>query len=372
MEPSDLDARLIKQIYADLSEGTKKTFGNKWEKFDVKEPGSLIQKFKTNLWQFSSAKTLAELEKMNSLLLDKGKIRTFEEFRNLVQKENVKFNNNYLRAEFETAKRGAEMAWKWKDFVKNADLFPNLEYRTVGDERVRPEHSILSGTVKPISDGFWRTYYPPNGWRCRCYVVQTAATITPGKVEDPTVLPEFKGNTALDEEIFTSKGSFFKLLNKDFKAKTNAELIKLNAPYDEAYKAKNGKKVMANIFADEQDKLKNIETAMVVVDNLKTDVFIRPHINVQNYKNPEYLIDGKLADRKEQIGKNIASNLKSAKLQGCKIVVFDVSKDYPFTIEKFKNNLRGFIKQYYQKDFEKFIIVNGNNAEELAVADLIK
>ena len=258
LEPSDLNADLIKQIYTDLSEGTKKTFGNKWEKLDVKEPNSLIQKFKKNLWQFSSAKTLAELEKMNSLLLDKGKIRTFDEFKKLVQKENVNFNSNYLRAEFETAKRGSEMAWKWKDYVKNADLFPNLEYRTVGDERVRPEHATLSGVVKPITDGFWRTFYPPNGWRCRCYVVQTAANITPGTKDDPTVLPEFRGNVALDEEIFTQKGSFFKLLNKDYKAKFNAELIKLNAPYDEAYKNKKGKKVMVNIYADENDKLKNI------------------------------------------------------------------------------------------------------------------
>ena len=89
-----MHADLIKQIYTDLSEGTKKTFGNKWEKLDVKEPNSLIQKFKKNLWQFSSAKTLAELEKMNSLLLDKGKIRTFDEFKKLVQKENVNFNSN--------------------------------------------------------------------------------------------------------------------------------------------------------------------------------------------------------------------------------------------------------------------------------------
>lgn len=362
-----MNSDLIKQIYVDLSEGTKKTFGNKWEKLDIKEPNSLIQKFKKNLWQFSSAKTLAELEKMNSLLLDKGRIRTFDEFKKLVQKENVNFNANYLRAEFETAKRGSEMAWKWKDYVKNADLFPNLEYRTVGDDRVRPEHSVLSGVVKPINDSFWRTYYPPNGWRCRCYVVQTADNVTPGTQNDPTVLPEFRGNVALDEEIFTQKGSFFKLLNKDFKAKTNAELMKLNAPYDEAYKTKKGKKVMVNIFADENDKLKNIESAMVIVDKLDVPVvYIRPHINVQKHKNPEYFINGVVSDLKNLDKINgITNAFDTAKEQfkdfNSHSIVFDISK---ITISKNEiiKQLNNKVTKIRGKKIKELYFINGNKA----------
>ena len=362
-----MNADLIKQIYADLSEGTKKTFGNKWEKLDVKEPNSLIQKYKKNLWQFSSAKTLAELEKMNSLLLDKGKIRTFDEFKKLVQKENVNFNSNYLRAEFETAKRGSEMAWKWKDYVKNADLFPNLEYRTVGDERVRPEHAVLSGVVKPITDGFWRTFYPPNGWRCRCYVVQTAANITPGTKDDPTVLPEFRGNVALDEEIFTQKGSFFKLLNKDYKAKTNAELMKLNAPYDEAYKTKKGKKVLVNIFADENDKLKNIESAIVIVDQLDVPVvYIRPHVNVQKHKNPEYFINGVVSDLKNlETTKGITHAFDTAKEQfkefNSHSLVFDFS-NISISKKEIIDQLNNKVTKTRGKKIKELYFIKGNKA----------
>ena len=370
LEPSDLNADLIKQIYTDLSEGTKKTFGNKWEKLDVKEPNSLIQKFKKNLWQFSSAKTLAELEKMNSLLLDKGKIRTFDEFKKLVQKENVNFNSNYLRAEFETAKRGSEMAWKWKDYVKNADLFPNLEYRTVGDERVRPEHATLSGVVKPITDGFWRTFYPPNGWRCRCYVVQTAANITPGTKDDPTVLPEFRGNVALDEEIFTQKGSFFKLLNKDYKAKFNAELIKLNAPYDEAYKNKKGKKVMVNIFADEVDKIKNIESAMVIVDKLDVPVvYVRPHLDsniVEGRTNPEYFINGAVSDLKVLKEVNgITNAFKTAKNQfkdfNSHSLVFDFS-NVSISKKQIIDQLNNKVTKTRGKKIKELYFIKGNRA----------
>lgn len=365
-----MNADLIKQIYADLSEGTKKTFGNKWEKLDVKEPNSLIQKFKKNLWQFSSAKTLAELEKMNSLLLDKGKIRTFDEFKKLVQKENVNFNSNYLRAEFETAKRGSGMAWKWKDYVKNADLFPNLEYRTVNDERVRPEHAVLSGVIKPINDSFWRTFYPPNGWRCRCYVVQTAASITPGTKDDPTVLPEFRGNVALDEEIFTQKGSFFKLLNKDYKAKFNAELIKLNAPYDEAYKNKKGKKVMVNIFADENDKLKNIESAMVIVDQLDVPViYVRPHLDsniVEGKTNPEYFINGVVSDLKVLKEVNgITNAFKTAKNQfkdfNSHSLVFDLS-NVSISKKEIIDQLNNKVTKTRGKKIKELYFIKGNKA----------
>lgn len=376
LKPSDLDSRLVEQIYNDVSEPVKEELSKDWVKYDYKEPQSLIQKFKKNLWQFSSAKTLAELEYINALILDKnGRIKPEHQFMQDVRKANILFNRNYLQAEYQTAKRGAQMAHLWGQFQKQKHLFPNLVYRTVGDGRVRPEHAVLNGVIKPIDDPFWRTYYPPNGWRCRCTVMNTAEKASEGEFEDKSVKPEFHGNTALDEEIMTSKGSFFKLLNKDHKAKINAELLKYNAPLDIAYHGKHYKKVFVSPFADDKDLIPNVETAMVIVDKLGIDVKIRAHINssiVERHKNPEYEINGKIADRKEQKGKNINSNLEAAKKQGCKIVVFDISKEYPYTIDRFKQNLRGMLKLSYHKYFEKIIIINGENAEEIIVSDFIK
>ena len=48
----------------------------------------------------------------------------------------------------------------------------NLQYRTARDSNVRPEHADMHGITLPPSDPFWRRYYPPNGWRCRCTVTQ--------------------------------------------------------------------------------------------------------------------------------------------------------------------------------------------------------
>ena len=311
IRPSDLDKDLIGQIYNDVSQPVKEEFGQRWVDYDYKEPKSLIQKFKKNLWQFSSAKTLVELEYINSLILDKnGRIKPEHQFMQDVRKANILFNRNYLQAEYQTAKRGAQMAHLWNKFLEQKEYYPNLVYRTVGDSRVRPEHAALNGVVKPIDDPFWKTYYPPNGWRCRCTVMNTAEKVSEGTFEDKTVKPEFHGNTALDEEILTSKGTFFKLLNKDHKAKINAELMKYNMPMEIAYHGKHKKKVFVSPFADENDLVSNVETAMVIVDKLGIDVKIRAHINIQNHKNPEYEIGGKIGDGTHRTGniKNFVSN----------------------------------------------------------------
>ncbi|MDD6471780.1 MAG: phage minor head protein, partial [Bacteroidales bacterium] len=55
----------------------------------------------------------------------------------------------------------------------------NLQYRTVRDSHVRPEHAALDGVTLPPSDPFWETYYPPNGWNCRCSAIQVRKTKYP-------------------------------------------------------------------------------------------------------------------------------------------------------------------------------------------------
>lgn len=377
LKPSDLDSRLVEQIYNDVSQPVKNEFGEKWVNYDYKEPGSLIQKFKKNLWQFSSAKTLAELEYINALILDKnGRIKPEHQFMQDVRKSNILFNRNYLQAEYQTAKRGAQMAHLWAKFQEQKHLFPNLVYRTVGDSRVRPEHATLNGVIKPIDDPFWRTYYPPNGWRCRCTVMNTAEKASEGEFEDKSVKPEFHGNTALDEEILTSKGSFFKLLNKDHKAKINAELLKYNAPLDIAYHGKNKKKVFVSPFADDKDLIPNVETAMVIVDKLGIDVKIRAHIDsniVKGHKNPEYEINGKIADRKEVSSyTSIRSNLDTARKQGNQSIVYDITNFKNWNAYEITKNLKGKIMNFKNKNWlHDIYLVNGNKAISFTKDELL-
>lgn len=45
-----------------------------------------------------------------------------------------------------------------------------FRYTAVLDQRTRPAHAKLHGTVLPKDDPFWDRNYPPNGWNCRCKV----------------------------------------------------------------------------------------------------------------------------------------------------------------------------------------------------------
>lgn len=133
---------------------------------------------------FSGLKTFHELnEAFPSLLDSNGNRKTFEAFLNDVRKIDNTYNSNYLRAEYNFVQSSAEMAAKWEQFSEDGDRY-NLQYRTANDGKVRPEHAALNGVTLPPSDPFWEEYYPPNGWNCRCTVVQVRKSKYPATPHD--------------------------------------------------------------------------------------------------------------------------------------------------------------------------------------------
>ena len=121
---------------------------------------------------FSGMKAFHELnEAFPSLLDEDGNRKPFERFLNDVRKIDRTYNANYLRAEYNFVARSAQMAARWESFQEDGDRY-NLQYRTQRDDRVRPEHAPLDRVTLPMSDPFWKEFFPPNGWNCRCLAVQ--------------------------------------------------------------------------------------------------------------------------------------------------------------------------------------------------------
>lgn len=356
LKPEGLDQEFITQTYNELSEGASDGYGKNWNKFTNDGKGSTPLYLKRNIYAFSGAKSYAILEQLNDLLIDQyGKIRPYKEFQQMARKVNENFNKNYLQAEYQTAKTAAQMAEKWERLQETKDLFPNLKFRTVGDERVRDDHEKLNGIIKPIDDAFWSKYYPPLDWRCRCDVVATAEPADKG---EPKELPpvKFKGNVGKDNEIFTKKGSFFQLLKTSEKAQRNAELSKLVAPTETIYRKKS-KKLDVSIYAHDIDLDDNIRVAKYLIDEYGLKITIRPHIDswiVKGHKNPEYLINNKKGERKTPISVNYKKSLKKANEQECEIVVIDLSVNgedidvaYNKIVSILSNNIHPFIKEVY-------------------------
>ena len=142
------------------------------------------QRLQQSDYIFSGIKTFHELnEAFPSLVDESGNRKPFEQFLNDVRKIDETYNKNYLRAEYNFVQSSAEMAGKWEQIEQDGDRY-NLQYRTAGDSKVRPEHAALNGVTLPPSDPFWQTYYPPNGWNCRCTVVQVRKTKYPTTPHD--------------------------------------------------------------------------------------------------------------------------------------------------------------------------------------------
>lgn len=121
---------------------------------------------------FSGLKTFHELnEAFPSLVDTSGNLKPFEQFLTDVQSIDKTYNRNYLRAEYNFAVASAQSAARWEEFEAGGDRY-DLQYRTAGDGRVRPEHAALDRITLPVSSPFWDSFMPPNGWNCRCSVVQ--------------------------------------------------------------------------------------------------------------------------------------------------------------------------------------------------------
>jgi uncharacterized protein with gpF-like domain len=103
------------------------------------------------------------------------------------------------------------MAGEWMRIEANKEILPLLQYETVGDRRVRPEHAALDNIIRPVGDKFWDTLYPPNGWNCRCMVLQLSegeVTDLRGRTNLYDNVPEnFRMNVGKDKVIFKEKGA---------------------------------------------------------------------------------------------------------------------------------------------------------------------
>ena len=121
---------------------------------------------------FSGMKVFHEMnEAFPALVGSDGNIKPFEQFYKEVSAIHDRYNRHYLRAEYNFVHASAQMAARWEEFAADGDDY-NLQYRTAGDNRVREEHRALDGVTLPFSDPFWEEFLPPNGWNCRCSVVQ--------------------------------------------------------------------------------------------------------------------------------------------------------------------------------------------------------
>ncbi len=194
-------------------------------------PDAMVRKLENSLFLFSGFKTAQELKDISLRLRnDDGTVKGFSRFLSEVRSIDRAYNVNYLRSEYNFAVSSSQMAASWAE-VKAAGNRYDLQYRTAGDDHVREEHRPLAGVTLPVSDDFWRYYYPPNGWGCRCTAVQVvkgkyptsdskAAILAGDRTTDTPKKRIFRFNPGIDGQIFPPKHPYYKL------SKAEAEQVK--------------------------------------------------------------------------------------------------------------------------------------------------
>lgn len=329
LKPEDLNKDCVLKTYDALNRVAAVAWGDEYYS------NPLARKTRDNLVRFAGAKTFNML---SSLASGKRPGMTEHEFVREATGIAEKYNTAYLDAERAHVANSANSARDWLRFVKDKDIYRNLKYRTMGDENVRDSHRALEGTVKPVDDTFWDTYTPPNGHRCRCWLEQTnePATASPGMDIDPV----FRNNPGKSGVVFNGEASYFKYPDKQTGSIVleNSEKLKFHSMYNR--REGSGKsKVLVSDFADPADVDVNVEVAKLISRSLDTNVYVRPHVNVQGYKNPEYAIGqpsvhGDLKNYKANVKgkpvhakKFVSNGLAKANKQGCQYAVLNFADE---------------------------------------------
>lgn len=210
------DPALLTATARTLLEGVYDGYGQDFMSVSWDTPDhAMLTRLSQNVFSFSAAKNYQELRTITDALRDAdGKLRTFSDFKEQVATINAKFNRVWLQTEYDTSIATATQSARWQEFKSQKEMFPFLQYQTAGDDSVRNEHRLLDGVTKHVDDPFWLTYYPPNGWHCRCEVIQLPdddAQETPeGTYERPVVPPMFRTNTGETGLIFPQGHPYYK------------------------------------------------------------------------------------------------------------------------------------------------------------------
>lgn len=168
----------------------------------------------TNTGVFAAFKAHRMGRDMASRLLDEsGNIKSFRQFKKDTEGIVSHHVNAWLRTEYDTAIRRAHRAAEMRQFIDEADVFPNIEWLPSTAVNPRESHMPFYHHIWPIGDPFWDEHKPGDEWGCQCGWRSTDDPVTDNTglggegVAKPS--PGLGGNPAKTGRVFSDDHPYF-------------------------------------------------------------------------------------------------------------------------------------------------------------------
>lgn len=169
-----------------------------------------VQALKKSASVFAAFKAHRQQNDIAALLLDdNNELRSFSDFVQACKPITEDYNLNWLKTEYDTAVIRARMAARMREFMRDADLYPNLKWLESTSAVKREAHIKLYGLILPITHPFWTRIFPGNLWNCKCGITNTDEEPNGDKyaIDDYTddIPGGLEGNPAITGQLFGKK-----------------------------------------------------------------------------------------------------------------------------------------------------------------------
>lgn len=176
--------------------------------------GGFVEQLRTNADVFAAFKAHRMGRDMAAQLLDEdGNVKTFRQFKQDTEGIVNHHVNAWLRTEYDTAVRRAHRAAEMRQFIDEADVFPNIEWLPSTAVNPRESHMPFYHHIWPVDDPFWEDHKPGDEWGCQCGWRSTDEPVTDntGLGGDDIAPPSrgLGGNPAKTGQVFSDDHPYF-------------------------------------------------------------------------------------------------------------------------------------------------------------------
>ena len=187
-----------------------------------------------------------------------------------------------------------------------------------------------------MDDDFWNTYYPPNGYNCRCTVVQTSERTTRLGMDKPLPIPElFEVNLAKKKYMFPPSHPYFERMQSRMFNEIS-DVLPIEKTYIDVKFPKSDTTIKVSAMQKEGEMVKNIEVLQILAENGHKDMKLLPDLYSEEAKrrvypegqlppdikkNADAIINGNVYEIKKCSVDNINNNLSRAIKQAKRAVL---------------------------------------------------